>query len=158
MFRNFFYSLFLRMKILFFSLCVALSVSLSSQPIQYYFGNLHAHTAFSDGNKDSLSSGVGRPDASYAYAKLSNDFDFLGISEHNHYSSLHNPGFKLPRYQAGLTMANTANQNGSFLALFGMEYGISSGHNGHVIVYGFNELIGWETNVGGQNGNNYSIY
>ncbi|WP_317899753.1 T9SS type A sorting domain-containing protein [Aurantibacillus circumpalustris] len=131
---------------------------LFSQNYNYYFGNLHAHTAFSDGNKDSVSSGVGRPDGSYGYAKLSNNFDFLGISEHNHYSSNHNPGFKQPLYQTGLTMANTANQDGSFLALFGMEYGVSSEFNGHVLIYGFNQLIGWETGVGGLSGNNYDVF
>ncbi len=143
---------------LFASLLVCFSVVLSGQSYNYYFGNLHAHTAFSDGNKDSLSSGVGRPDGSYAYAKLSNDFDFLGISEHNHYSSNHNPGFKLPRYQAGLNMANAANQDGSFLALFGMEYGVSSQYNGHVIIYGFNQLFGWESSVPDVTGNNYDLY
>jgi len=129
-----------------------------SQTYNYYFGNLHAHTAFSDGNKDSTASGVGRPDGSYAYAKLTNDFDFLGISEHNHYSTNHNPGFKQPLYQVGLTMANAANQDGSFLALYGMEYGVSSKYNGHVLIYGFNQLIGWETGVGGLTGNNYDVF
>ena len=137
---------------LFFS-CILLS-----QTNNYYFGNLHSHTAFSDGNKDSVSSGVGRPDGSYAYAKLSNDFDFLGISEHNHYSSNHNPGFKQPLYQTGLNMADGANQDGSFLALFGMEYGVSSEFNGHILIYGFNQLIGWETGVGGLTGNNYDVF
>ncbi len=122
-----------------------------SQPYNYYFGNLHAHTGFSDGNKDSLISGVSRPDGSYAYAKLSNDFDFLGISEHNHYSNNNNPGFEIQNYPIGLNMANVANQDGIFLALFGMEYGVSSSNNGHVIIYGFNQLIGWE------NGN-YDVY
>lgn len=129
-----------------------------TQTNNYYFGNLHAHTAFSDGNKDSIASGIGRPDGSYAYAKLSQNFDFLGISEHNHYSSLRNPGFKLPRYQVGLVMANAANQDGSFLSLFGMEYGVSSEFNGHVVIYGFNQLLGWESNVGGQAGNNYDVF
>ncbi|MCC6372012.1 MAG: T9SS type A sorting domain-containing protein [Bacteroidia bacterium] len=137
---------------------IFVSFKIHTQTLNYYFGNLHAHTAFSDGNKDSVSSGVGRPDGSYAYAKLSDDFDFLGISEHNHYSSLRNPGFKLSRYQAGLTMANNANQDGTFLALFGTEYGVSSNNNGHVIIYGFNQLLGWESNVGGTSGNNYDIY
>jgi hypothetical protein len=89
---------------------------------------------------------------------LSNDLDFLGISEHNHYTSLRNPGFKRSRYQVSLNMANSANLDGSFVAMFGMEYGISSTHNGHVVIYGFNQLLGWETNVGGQSGNNYDIY
>ena len=147
----------MRLPILLLILFFQLNISWS-QAYNYYFGNLHAHTAFSDGNKDSSTSGVGRPDGSYAYAKLSQDFDFLGISEHNHYSSNHNPGFKLSRYQPGITMANAANQDGTFLSLFGMEYGISSNNNGHVVIYGFNQLIGWESNVGGQTGNNYDIY
>jgi hypothetical protein len=147
------------MKLYFlFFLSFVLTYTLISQTQNYYFGNLHAHTAFSDGNKDSLTSGVGRPDGSYAYAKLSQNFDFLGISEHNHYSSLRNPGFKLPRYQVGLIMADAANQEGSFLSLFGMEYGVSSEFNGHVVIYGFNQLIGWESNISGQVGNNYDIY
>ena len=58
----------------------------------YYFGNLHAHTGFSDGSKDSSSSGISDPAGAYTFAKLSQNFDFLGISEHNHYSSAHNPG------------------------------------------------------------------
>jgi hypothetical protein len=138
--------------------CLLLCFTAGSQTYNYYFGNLHAHTAFSDGNKDSASTGVGRPDGSYAYAKLSQDFDFLGISEHNHYNANHNPGFKLPCYQAGINMANAANQDGAFAALFGMEYGVSSTNNGHVVIYGFNQLIGWESNVGGQAGNNYNIF
>lgn len=129
-----------------------------AQTNNYYFGNLHAHTAFSDGNKDSLVSGIARPDAAYNYAKLSNEFDFLGISEHNHYSSNHNPGFKRPLYQTGINMANTANQDGSFLALFGMEYGVSSQYNGHVLIYGMNQLIGWESFAPDVVGNNYDVY
>src|SRR4051812_17915951 len=85
-----------------------ISLSCSAQSYNYYFGNLHAHTAFSDGNKDSVASGVTAPAGAYAYAKASADFDFLGISEHNHFSSTRNPGFKLPRYQEGLSMATAA--------------------------------------------------
>ncbi|PBQ31569.1 hypothetical protein CNR22_07250 [Sphingobacteriaceae bacterium] len=141
-----------------FFIFLFLSAAAGAQTYNYYFGNLHAHTAFSDGNKDSVSSGVGRPDGSYAYAKLTDNFDFLGISEHNHYSTNHNPGFKQPLYQVGLNMANAANQDGSFLALYGMEYGVSSQYNGHIIIYGFNHLLGWETTVPGVNGNNYDVF
>jgi hypothetical protein len=129
-----------------------------AQEYKHYFGNLHAHTAFSDGNKDSVSSGVNSPAGSYAYAKLSEDFDFLGISEHNHYSQPRNPGFKRHLYQAGLNMALQATEEERFLALFGMEYGVSSQYNGHVIVYGFDSLIGWEHTVQGVTGPNYDIY
>ncbi len=68
--------------------------SVVAQTYNYYFGNLHSHTGFSDGNKDSLTSGVSQPAGAYNYAKLSQNFDFLGVSEHNHYSSNNNPGFK----------------------------------------------------------------
>ena len=146
------------MRIVLLLLSYLLFCHLSAQTYNYYFGNLHAHTAFSDGNKDSLISGVSKPDGSYAYAKLSNNFDFLGISEHNHYSSIRNPGFKRPLYQVGINMANAANQDGTFLALFGMEYGVSSAYNGHLLIYGFNQLIGWETSVPGVAGNNYDIF
>lgn len=134
-----------------FCLLLLLYRPATAQVYNYYFGNLHAHTGFSDGSKDSLSAGVSRPDGAYTYAKLSQDFDFLGISEHNHYSANHNPGFKLPSYQLGLNMADAANQDGSFAALFGMEYGVSSTYNGHVVIYGFNQLMGWESG-------NYNIY
>ncbi|MCE3258470.1 MAG: hypothetical protein K0S12_111 [Bacteroidetes bacterium] len=139
------------MKIHLFFVLLCAKISLFSQTYNYYFGNLHAHTGLSDGSKDSSSSGVSKPDGAYAYAKLSQNFNFLGISEHNHYSSNNNPGFNLPSYTVGLNMANAANQDGTFATLFGMEWGVSSSYNGHVIIYGFDQLIGWETG-------NYDIF
>ena len=135
-----------------------ISICVNAQTNNYYFGNLHSHTGFSDGSKDSSTSGVTNPAGAYAYAKLSQRFDFLGISEHNHYSSNKNPGFKLPLYQQGLKMADSANKDPKFLALFGMEWGVSSNYYGHLLVYGFNQLIGWENSVPNVNGNNYDIY
>jgi hypothetical protein len=126
--------------------------------LNYYFGNLHAHTGYSDGNKDSTASLVTTPAGSYAYAKASQDFHFLGISEHNHYSSAKNPGFKRHLYQQGLQQADAANDEGNFLALYGMEYGVSSEYNGHVLIYGCEQLIGWEPSVPGVTGNNYDVY
>jgi hypothetical protein len=134
-----------------FSLVFLVANTLSSQTYNYYFGNLHSHTGFSDGSKDSLTSGVNNPVGAYAYAKLSQNFNFLGISEHNHFSSSNNPGFQIQSFQPGLTMADNANQDGIFLSLFGLEYGVSSTYNGHLIIYGFNQLIGWEPN-------NYDIF
>ncbi|MDO9000054.1 MAG: T9SS type A sorting domain-containing protein [Bacteroidota bacterium] len=129
-----------------------------SQTYNYYFGNLHSHTALSDGNKDSATSGVNNPTGAYAYAKLSQNFNFLGVSEHNHYSNSKNPGFRKQSYAPGLTMADNANQDGIFLSLFGMEWGVSSSYNGHLVIYGFNQLIGWETSAPGVIGNNYDIF
>ncbi|MGZ3898944.1 MAG: T9SS type A sorting domain-containing protein [Bacteroidia bacterium] len=138
-------------SLILFSLLLFLNVSVRSQTYNYYFGNLHAHTGFSDGNKDSSTSGVSQPAGSYVYAKLSQNFNFLGISEHNHYSSANNPGFQIQSYTIGLNQAAAANQEGTFLTLFGMEWGVSSTYNGHIVIYGFNQLIGWESG-------NYDIY
>ena len=89
-------------------LFIGFSVSVNSQPLNYYYGNLHSHTAYSDGNKDAATSGVSTPAGSYAYAKLSLHFDFLGIAEHNHYSSANNPGMLLALYSQGLAQAAAA--------------------------------------------------
>lgn len=119
-----------------------------SQTLNYYFGNLHAHTYYSDGNKDYATSGCNNPTCSFNYAKASQHFDFLGISEHNHSTA----GMQIAKYHQGYNEALAANQENVFLCLWGMEWGVSSSTNGHVVVYGFgNQLIGWESG-------NYDIY
>jgi PKD repeat protein len=125
-------------KIIFF---ILLNCSLvQAQTLNYYFGNMHAHTSYSDGNKDSLVSGMTTPLQGFNYAKQSTQIDFYGISEHNHYSA----GMPAPiYYQKGLADANTATVDGQFVAMYGMEWGvISSG--GHMLVYGFDSLCGWD--------------
>src|SRR6266403_211853 len=101
------------------------SVSLDSQTLNYYYGNLHSHSGYSDGNKDATSSCVSKPSGCYSYAKLSQNFDFLGIAEHNHYSSNNNPGMIRTSYAMGLAQAAAAN-TGTFLCLYGMEWGVST--------------------------------
>lgn len=101
----------------------------------YYFGNLHAHSFYSDGNKDNSSL---TPADDYAYAKNSLCMDFLGISEHNHSSA----GMQLGNYALGLNQSAAATTQ-NFLALYGMEYGVIS-NGGHVLIYGSNKLFGWE--------------
>ena len=122
---------------------------LSAQTLNYYFGNLHAHTAYSDGNKDATTTGCNNPTCSFSYAKASQHFDFLGISEHNHSSS----GMQLAKFHQGYTEAVVSNQEGVFLCLWGMEWGVlTNPGDGHVVVYGFgNQLIGWESG-------NFDIY
>ena len=116
------------------------------QGYKYYYGTLHAHSAYSDGNKDSASSHRTLPLHDFEYAKSSQHFDFLGISEHNHLTA----GLHLADYHKGLQQANQANDNGNFVCLYGMEYGVIS-TGGHLIVYGIDSLIGWEAG-------NYDIY
>lgn len=109
---------------------------------RFYRGNLHAHSSYSDGNKDGSTSGALTPYDDYGIARQAEQFDFLGISEHNHNGA----GMVLSSYAKGLQQADQANQanvDGKFLALYGMEWGTISG-GGHVIVYGYDQLIGWE--------------
>jgi hypothetical protein len=103
--------------------------------LNYYFGNLHAHSSYSDGNKDNTSK---TPVDDYAFAKLSKNMDFLGISEHNHTGA----GMNLANWQPGMSAAQNATTS-NFVAMYGMEWGTISG-GGHVIVYGVDSLINWE--------------
>lgn len=105
----------------------------------YYFGNLHAHSSYSDGNKDDITK---IPADDYAFAKNSLCFDFLGISEHNHPAA----GMNIADWQPGINQAAAATTS-TFVGLYGMEWGVISG-GGHVIVYGMDSLIGWDA---GQN-------
>lgn len=120
--------------------------------LNYYYGNLHSHSGYSDGNKEDVSV---TPLQDYAYAKDAQCMDFLGIADHNHFSFPGNPGMLLASYHLGLQQANTfTNNNPGFLALYGMEYGVIS-NGGHVVVYGIDSLLGWETISGSAN---YDIY
>lgn len=135
------------------SLLMFLSIHGTAQ-YNFYYGNIHSHTDFSDGNRDSVISGITTPGGSFAYAKQSYHIDFWGISEHNHYTAKNNPGMLLARYAEGLYQADTSNSNGHFVAMYGMEFGtISTG--GHVVTYGVPNLIGWDTVAGNPN---YDIY
>jgi hypothetical protein len=117
-----------------------------SSSYQYFFGNFHSHTGYSDGNKDG---NCPTPTEAYNFAKTAVGMNFLGVSEHNHVAA----GGALSTYQDGVTKATQFNQsNNDFLALFGMEWGTISG-GGHVLVYGdgLNDLLGWDPNE-------YSVY
>jgi trimeric autotransporter adhesin len=116
---------------------------------QYLYGNLHAHSSYSDGNKEDLTK---KPRDDYRFARDANCMDFLGISEHNHSGA----GMNISNYPLGFADANLVNLElgaggNSMLTLWGMEWGVISG-GGHVLTYGFNDqLIGWEAG-------NYNIF
>ncbi|MGI4873084.1 MAG: T9SS type A sorting domain-containing protein [Janthinobacterium lividum] len=100
----------------------------------HFRGNIHAHSSFSDGNQDA----TGTPLQDFQFAAASLHSDFLGISEHNHSQA----GMSLPNYAIGLAQAVQATTP-TFVALYGMEWGVISG-GGHVVVYGVDKLLGWE--------------
>ncbi|NQX37693.1 gliding motility-associated C-terminal domain-containing protein [Pedobacter steynii] len=109
---------------------------LDPNSLNFYYGNLHSHSSYSDGNKDDKTK---KPEDDYEFAKNSMKMDFLGLSEHNHTGA----GMSLANWQPGMDAAKKATTS-TFLALHGMEWGVISG-GGHVIVYGIDSLIGWET-------------
>lgn len=125
-----------------------------SASYRFFRGNLHGHSGYSDGNKDASTSGATTPGDDYALGRLAQQFDFMGISEHNHSQA----GMNLPNYAKGLQQADAANQEGSFVTLYGMEYGTINGIDpnksttgGHLIIYNYDKLIGWEAG-------NYDVY
>lgn len=129
-------------KSIFLVACFFVAATGNSQEYHHYFGNIHSHTKYSDGTKDSDESGVATPAQAYAYAKKSKHFDFLGISEHNHKAA----SMAYENYAKGISQAAQANDDGDFVCMYGMEYGVIKG-GGHVLVYGFDKLIGWDDNA-----------
>ena len=115
----------------------------SQTTYNYYYGNIHSQTSYSDGNKDASTTMMTTPLQAFTYAKASQHIDFYGISEHNHSSA----GMtNLSDWHSGLTDATTANVDGSFVALYGQEWGVISG-GGHTIVYGYDSLMGWDAGL-----------
>lgn len=125
-----------------------------SFPYQFFFGTTHAHSNWSDGGMpvtDCASgrygyAGGARPSDAWTYAKSNGDVDFLAVVEHNHLmqeacSTCTAQGIK-DRYAAGFTNAQSATVNGSFVGLFGMEWGVISG-GGHINIYNQSKLMSW---------------
>jgi len=110
-----------------------------SNTYTHYFGNIHAHSGYSDGNKDENTSDCGDPGCSFELAKKAAHYDFMGISEHNHSQA----GMKDKKnWYKGMDMAKKVTTS-NFVAMYGMEWGTIS-NGGHVIIYGYDKLIGWE--------------
>ncbi len=84
--------------------------------------------------------------------------DFLGISDHNHFTATRNPGMRVAAFGRGLQDADTSTLDGAFIAYYGVEWGtISTG--GHLVTMNMPGLVGWETGAGGWGPtNNYNIF
>ncbi len=122
----------------------------------FYFGNIHSHTEYSDGSKDSATTGYSTPGDAFFFAKSSYHMDFLGVSEHNHFTATHNPGMRRASYPKGLYQADTSNVDGTFVSMYGFEWGTIS-QGGHVVTYGVPGLVGWEV-ITNPPGPNYDIF
>jgi hypothetical protein len=121
---------------------------------RFNFGSTHAHSNWSDGgmpvsNCSSGRHGVAggaRPVDAWAYARNTAGLDFLAVVEHNHLMQEACPTCTAQgvrdRYAAGFSNAASATVPGSFVALFGMEWGVISG-GGHINIYNQSKLMAW---------------
>ena len=126
---------------------------------QYFYGTTHAHTNWSDGGMPATSSctsgrygyaGGAQPVDAFNYARTQGSIDFLAVVEHNHLmndacSGCTDQAVK-DRYTAGFQAAQTATVPGTFVGLFGMEWGVigsSSTKQGHLNIYNQSQLINW---------------
>jgi len=136
----------------------------ASLPYTVYFANLHSQTNHSDGGgvigsctgaQEPLVSPNG-PSNAYAYAK-GKGLDILMTSEHNHMydgssgtNTSASPATAKSLYQSGLTAAANYNAaNPSFLAVYGLEWGVIT-NGGHLNIFNSPELLQWEVNSSGQ--------
>jgi hypothetical protein len=128
----------------------------------YYYGSTHAHSNYSDGGQApttcasgaSYGSGTFGPAQVFSYAKDQGGLDFWVINEHNHLindsvATNNGPVTEAKvrqRYQDGRAAATAATVDDNFVALYGMEWGVSTNDDqGHVTLLETPTLFGWET-------------
>ena len=108
----------------------------------FYYGSTHGHSNYSDGGHpltgcssgNAYGSGTFDPAAVYNYARQTAGLDYWVINEHNHLIqdavATNNPPVTeakvRQRYQDGRAAANAATVNGSFVGVYGMEWGVST--------------------------------
>ena len=103
----------------------------TAQPeVSVFFGNLHSHTALSDGS--------GTPAEAYEHARDVAGLDFLAITEHNHAQAGDIAGnhalYTGPGTLSLIPAANGFTEEGRFVALYGQEFStIGSGNHMNVI-------------------------
>ncbi|HPE69707.1 MAG TPA: CehA/McbA family metallohydrolase [Thermotogota bacterium] len=89
-----------------------------------FFGNLHAHTGFSDG--------VETPDVAFSYAQNVAGLDMQAITDHAYYFPFPMAD-GTPRFETTIEMARQATVEGKFLAIAGFEW--TGTGPGHIVVY-----------------------
>jgi hypothetical protein len=98
--------------------------------VSIFFGNLHSHTALSDGS--------GTPAEAYTHARDVAGLDFMAITEHNHAQAGDIAGnhalYTGPGSLSLIPTANSFTEEGRFIALYGQEFStIGSGNHVNVI-------------------------
>jgi hypothetical protein len=111
--------------------CGAPPAQPSAEPqLTVFFGNLHSHTALSDGS--------GTPEEAYEHARDVAGLDFLAVTEHNHAQAgdiAENPAlYTGPGTLSLIPTAQRMTEDGEFIALYGQEFStISSGNHMNVL-------------------------
>lgn len=134
-------------------------------PYTIYYGNMHSQTNHSDGGtalascngSESPQAGDFGPADAYAMMRTQAGGDFLLASEHNHMydgstgtNTSATPAAANGLFNSGISAANNYNAaNPTFLALYGMEWGVIS-NGGHLNIINPDALASWETNSSGQ--------
>ncbi len=90
-----------------------------------YYGHMHNHTGYSDGEK--------RPEDAYKFARDNGGLDFFGLSDHVEMLSD-------SEYKRTKTEANRFNEDGRFVTFYGWEW--TSVNYGHVSVFNSPDRIG----------------
>lgn len=124
-----------------FSLAFFWSATAAAQSV--FFGNLHAHTSYSDGS--------GTPEEAYLAAR-SAGLDFMAVTEHNHPaadgSGQRRDGRIIatqPTLYSGppsslVSTANRLNDEGHFVAIYGQEVSTISQGN-HINIFGVGNVV-----------------
>ena len=97
---------------------------------QVFFGNIHAHTSYSDGQ--------GTPEEAFEHARNSGVVDIQAITDHDHDLNYKLPdgSWKLDRI---IEMAKKYTVEGEFIAISGFEWTLTS--RGHITIYNTSEWI-----------------
>lgn len=112
-----------------------------AEDLKFYFGNLHAHTAYSDG--------TGTPAEAFRYAKEIGKLDFMAVTEHNHVRA-EGTGFDPEKlhiakdsslYEKLKNDANNANKNDVFVAIYGQEFSTMAKGGNHTNSFMTNKRI-----------------
>ncbi|MBD3315922.1 MAG: hypothetical protein GF344_09060 [Chitinivibrionales bacterium] len=94
-------------------------------PMQFYFGNLHSHTGYSDGE--------GTPDEAFDWARYTAGYDFYAITDHAEQISS-------SEWSSTGNSADVKNADGQFVALRGFEW--SNPEFGHINVLNTSSYTG----------------
>ena len=98
-----------------------------------FYGNLHAHTGYSDGEST--------PDTAFAYARDVALIDIQALTDHNNFTDY---SINYSEYQDLRLVADTFSVPGQFLALAGQEVGRwSSSGFGHINIFEAPELLSY---------------